>query len=134
MIKTVDLSCLIGQQVLCELSHWEDFDHPSVGFLTNIMTINNSTKYFIDRLHSLSFCRIYQHPEYWISNHDGKLVLPDGLMVQGMLDTTKINGFIKNGGFSPSHQKRRHELLKYTLPLKSFSAFLIDGVADGWSY
>jgi hypothetical protein len=30
-------------------------------------------------------CRIYHHPDYWISNADGKLVLPDGVLINAML-------------------------------------------------
>lgn len=76
--KRIDLSCLIGQQVLMEF-----YMHmPILGFLTKIAIDRNPIGYQMDNGQYFTECQIYQHPEYWIANPEGKLELPDGLMLK----------------------------------------------------
>lgn len=68
-LTKIDYSCLIGSQVLIEFRACD-----SSTFL-EFLTVDNSV-YRTNQIH-----RIYQHKDYWISNADGELVLPDGFVL-----------------------------------------------------
>jgi hypothetical protein len=79
----IDYSCLVGSQVLMEF--WDSsFKVFQQGFLEKIEDVETSKtgNMFIISNAYVDSCRIYQHPKHWISNVNGDLVLPDGLMVR----------------------------------------------------
>jgi hypothetical protein len=81
MNKTIDLTPIVGAQVLCEF--WNDDHDYCLSMLVDIQDDGTFVAYSnSERGKEFTNCRIYHHLDYWISNADGKLVLPDGLMVK----------------------------------------------------
>ena len=93
-LKKVDYECLVGSQVLMEFEDNESLvskPFKSVGFLCGIHKIADFFLYAeVNTDHAFDNCRIYQHPDYWISNAKGDLVLPEGLLI----NTHRRNGSI----------------------------------------
>ena len=79
MNKTIDLTPIVGTQVLCEFWNSVTPDNPHIGTLDAIEEGGDLTRYKSGKYLSALNCRIYHHPDYWISNADGKLVLPKGV-------------------------------------------------------
>ena len=76
-LKQIDYSCLVGSQVLMEF--WSNDLGTVRGFLSEIFTFSG-LHYGCEGIgRCFENCRIYQHPDYEISNAKGDLVLPEGL-------------------------------------------------------
>jgi len=93
-MNKISLECIVGAQVLCEFldpKEGHGRQPTRLGFLNEIIDIKGWVVYAQDNVNNsngnpvFKVCRIYQHPDYWISNHDGELVLPDGLMVECLI-------------------------------------------------
>ena len=85
-------------------------------------------------------CRIYQHSDYWISNADGRLVLPTGLevvyMTRGGVDHSGITtegGVSFLEGITPSFLPFEHILALNETSLEIIAVKVL-GPADGWEY
>ncbi len=88
-LKKVGYECLVGSQVLCEF--WDNVEGDGfTGFLTYADSRYGAGRYRSHTDDGWTHCRIYQHPDYWISNAKGDLVLPEGLLI----NTHRRNGSI----------------------------------------
>jgi len=128
-MRNIDYALIVGTQVLCEF--WEEReDHIKVnsrGFLTGISEDNGANEFWLDNKTPYSHCRIYQHPDYWIANPDGKLVLPDGLEVKLKTDDRKmwVKGITKNNSVS-------NLLTDEPLFIGNYNMVQVTGLADEW--
>lgn len=108
-LKQIDYSCLVGSQVLMEF--WTNqFKIKVPSFLIGI---GEPDSLCYEDLHGFTYdnCRIYQHPDYWISNAKGDLVLPEGLRFDahfrcGLLSSSET---ILGGSAIFKHSKRNPE-------------------------
>lgn len=127
-LKQIDLTPLIGSQVLCEFS--EKFDDGTFSKEYDFLQAIEPQGYLPasdDAFDTWSDCRIYQHPDYWISNADGKLVLPDGLMVNLQFPAHRMewpNHILGKGMF-------QHDLAH---PMNNVMAVQVTGLADGYTW
>lgn len=131
MNKTIDLTPIVGSPVLCEF--WNVEGECSVGFLSYIQdhpAINAPSgnipakTLFSDGRDVFCYCRIYHHPDYWISNADGKLVLPEGL---------KLN-VIDHSRAKIAEQHTSATLLSQWWHHTDIIAVQVTGVADGYQW
>jgi hypothetical protein len=78
-LKKVDYSGLVGSQVLMNFSQQYQA-YEQAGFLIGLdsdgFEAGGCSEPWYDN------CRIYQNPDYWISNVNGNLVLPKGVMAR----------------------------------------------------
>ncbi len=129
-LKTIDLTPIVGSRVLCEF--WDaanPIDSVSVGFLSGIDVFGLQTMYQPEmRQRYYNNCRIYHHPDYWISNADGKLVLPDGL---------EFNAISRNGGtFSSYEIGGKYNIFEHEwlAPPRDIMAVQVTGPAVGYQW
>jgi len=131
-MNKIDLTCVIGQQVLCEFQgfatnakpNWND---PSdIDFLDGFA---DDDGYFIASRTQETYrnCRIYQHPDYWIANPNGDLVLPDGLIVESITRDKREYKPIKIGGLGGLE-------LEHVFGGGDIIAVRVTDTAEGWSY
>jgi len=128
-LKKIDLTPLVGSQVLMQFEDNKSLvskPFKTVGFLCGIHKIADFFLYAeTDSDHAFDSCRIYQHPDYWISNVDGKLVLPIGLVTRSMYGD---GGIIK----SKTNTRFKHNIGGVS-DLKIIAVQVI-GPAEGCSY
>ena len=129
-MNKIDLTPLVGSQILCEF--WDaasPIDSVSVGFLSGIDVFGLQAMYQPEmRQRYYNNCRIYHNPDYWISNADGKLVLPYGVMAASKTrDGRNYNPIIIGGCIGGLE-------LKHIFGGGDIIAVQVIGPAEGWSY
>ena len=123
-MNKIDLTPLVGSQILCEF--WDN-ESPE-GFFQRGFLSRIGVGVFRDEFETAyQNCRIYQHPDYWISsvNLIGQ-AFPSGLVARITLNDGRGYECITNGtrfiniddGFHAGH----------------ISAVQVIGPADGWAY
>jgi len=122
-MNKIDLTTISGSQIFVELS--------DCGALWEPALLNSSS---IKSNH----IRIYQHPDYWIMNIEGKLVLPVGLTVIFMtrwgVDLTGVSvgdGISYLEGITPSYLPFENDKTPSKIDI---IAVQVIGPAEGWSY
>ena len=121
-MKKIDLSCIVGSQVLCEFSEGRNYDDWNI--VDFLESIDDYGAY-----HAVNCCAEYKRcsikRDIWFANPNGKLVLPDGLN----LDLTLRGGIEMTGisdEFSFTFDKESPEV--------DIIAVKVTDVAEGWSY
>ena len=124
-MNKIDLTPLVGSQILCEF--WDN-ESPE-GFFQRGFLSRIGVGVFRDEFETAyQNCRIYQHPDYWISNADGKLVLPYGVMAASKTrDGRNYNPIIIGGCIGGLE-------LKHIFGGGDIIAVQVIGPAEGWSY
>tara|TARA_R110002096_G_scaffold327284_10_gene521343 strand:- start:5842 stop:6294 length:453 start_codon:yes stop_codon:yes gene_type:complete len=134
-MNKIDLTPIVGSQILCEFSNadeefFKDY-RPHVGFLSSIRGPEDQPLYVNHReVNGVAYdnCRIYHNPDYWISNADGKLVLPYGVMAASKTrDGRNYNPIIIGGCIGGLE-------LKHIFCDGDIIAVQVIGPAEGWSY
>jgi len=131
-VKKIDLEVIVETQVLCEFYNGHGrgkHKFEGNGFLTKIRDIHY--KYFRDGVEFHAGVRICQ--DKWIANPDGKLVLPDGLLVVGR-HNQKGSDF--QGMTTGRLIKDAAPYVSQILPmdLEKCHSVKVTGLADGWEY
>ena len=133
-MNKIDLTPLVGSQILCEFWDYTEGD----GFTGFLLSIEPTGRFRSHTDDGWLNCRIYHHSDYWISNADGKLVLPSGLQVVFMtrwgVDLTGVTtgdeiSYLE--GITPSCLPLEHDK---NVSIIDIIAVQVIGPADGWSY
>ena len=95
MNKTIDLTPIVGAQVLCEF--WNDDHDYCLSMLVDIQDDGTFVAYSnSERGKEFTNCRIYHHPDYWISNADFQLVSYSIILVMTPAPTVRPPSRIAN--------------------------------------
>lgn len=132
MNKTIDLTPIVGSQVLCEFwsSITPDFRH--IAPLDKIVA-GGVTRYQSGKYLSTLNCRIYHHADYWISNADRNVIIPDGLECAAMYVSFQgeryvLRGETKNGAFYVNGVAEAMNQLNWAEHIQ------VTGLADGYQW
>lgn len=134
-MKTIDLTPIVGSDVLCEFSNNHEFKFrpdywsPNIGTLREIND-NYAIRFKPKERHgeSFMFCRILEN--HWFYN-DGSLVLPDGLEIKVRWENARRDIFAR------TRNGKIETLGHFTGALINFkeaTAVKITGLADGYHY
>lgn len=139
-MSKIDLSCLVGQQVICEF--WNSGDEgyfSEFGILNQIyddcyemMALNDNGR----GLKCFDHCRIYSHPNYWIANPYGNLVLPEGLRVDCEWTTDYGSDEGIEGGVTGENKTISWGLWGHStvIDLAIIQCIKVIGPAPGWEW
>lgn len=134
-MNKIDLSPLIGSQVLCEFSNYISPD-TCYSFLKGAVydPSGQEPPEFVDSLYEQVFdtCRIYSHPDYWIANPNHDLALPNGLICKALFVSFQGERYVVLGEIKGGNLYFDGEV--YDVPLNKCEAVQVIGPADGWEW
>lgn len=132
-MNKIDMSCLVGSQVLCR------DEIGTIGTLKEIQIAEDRPYIFSNAegdTWSNRYCQIYQHPDYWISNINGDLVLPEGVLIRFKQNRKYKHdriGLIKKDGTTIEYWTEGYEHQEHSqTSLHNIQCVQVTGLADGY--